>query len=289
MDARGDRRRPVAAVRADVDPRVRMRAGPARPAAGAAARLGDGRGSIARHAGSGARARPSAAGSGTSPSRRPTELFAAPRTFDLVVCYHVLQRLRRLEGDGAAAPLDRPASARAASACFSGRTARDDSAPGRRLALGCASACPAPTPGQRASRQAGGRSVHPDPHLRPGRDAPGVRSSTRFDRRTWPWSTHEDLDYAVVLAQRKRVDRRRRIDGSERSRRSRRTRAAGGRRQASRMPSIEAFNRAADVYFTSLAGLGAPPRQAVQPGGRDADAADEPRRAAAGAAADARA
>jgi SAM-dependent methyltransferase len=30
--------------------------------------------------------------------QRPEELFAAPRTFDLVVCYHVLQRLPRLEG-----------------------------------------------------------------------------------------------------------------------------------------------------------------------------------------------
>src|SRR5262245_41630838 len=30
--------------------------------------------------------------------QRPEELFAAPRTFDLVVCYHVLQRLPRVEG-----------------------------------------------------------------------------------------------------------------------------------------------------------------------------------------------
>src|SRR6187399_581341 len=30
--------------------------------------------------------------------QRPGELFAAPRTFDLVVCYHVLQRLPRTEG-----------------------------------------------------------------------------------------------------------------------------------------------------------------------------------------------
>lgn len=30
--------------------------------------------------------------------QRPDELFAAPRSFDLVVCYHVLQRLRREEG-----------------------------------------------------------------------------------------------------------------------------------------------------------------------------------------------
>ena len=29
--------------------------------------------------------------------QRPDELFAAPRTFDLVVCYHVLQRLSRVE------------------------------------------------------------------------------------------------------------------------------------------------------------------------------------------------
>ena len=45
-----------------------------------------------------ARAEAERRGLGHIELRRPEDLFASPRTFDLVVCYHVLQRLPRLEG-----------------------------------------------------------------------------------------------------------------------------------------------------------------------------------------------
>src|SRR5262245_37887078 len=45
-----------------------------------------------------ARAEAARRGLGHIVFQRPEELFAAPRTFDLVVCYHVLQRLPRTEG-----------------------------------------------------------------------------------------------------------------------------------------------------------------------------------------------
>src|SRR5262249_33549781 len=45
-----------------------------------------------------ARAEAERRGLGHIAFERPEDLFAAPRTFDLVVCYHVLQRLPRAEG-----------------------------------------------------------------------------------------------------------------------------------------------------------------------------------------------
>ena len=83
------------------------------------------------------------------------------------------------------------------------------------------------------------------------RDAPGVRPARSFDRRTWRWSitsawttpssSRTERETASARVARRRLGQRRR----------------GPRRAAPtrfRMPSIDAFNQAADAYFTSLAG-----------------------------------
>ena len=105
----------------------------------------------------------------------------------------------------------------------------------------------------RASRQARRRSVHSDAHLRAGRDARGVRPrGVPIDARRAGASPA--LDYAIVFAQKREAVRESSVAIQVG------TRAHGSSvRGASPDPDgvsdaeIDAFNRAADVYFTSLA------------------------------------
>ena len=131
----------------------------------------------------------------------PADLFAAPRRFDLVVCYHVLQRLPPVEAMALAAPPDRPDRPRRRSASFSGRTGRT-TPPRPRLALAARTRARRQRRGEPAPRQACRRSVHADARMRADRDAARVRFTASFDRRTWRWSITSTCDYAIVLAQR---------------------------------------------------------------------------------------
>ena len=187
LDAGGHRRRTVAAVRADVGPRIRLRPGPPRPAARAPARLGDGGRSLAGDAGL-ARREAGRHGLGHIVFQTPAELFAAPA--------HV--RPRRLLS-GAAASRRRMKRRRSLDrllglvgpggvACSSGRTAPPIPASSARRA-GCASTCPAPTSlANRRARKAAGRAIHPDATY----DLEAMLPA--FDPREFP-STHVVLEH----------------------------------------------------------------------------------------------
>jgi SAM-dependent methyltransferase len=173
-------------------------------------------------------------------------LFRAPRTFDLVVCYHVLQRLRRLEGmallrqlvdligPGGVGVFQWPFRSYSSGLVAASRWAREVLPGADRLA--------------NAVR---GRPAA-DPFI-PTHIYDLDEMLAMFDLEAFR-STHvalehyQDLDYAVVLAQRKDSRRAKESRESKESTGSKASKEIGEASDA----EIAAFNRAADVYYTSL-------------------------------------
>ena len=177
----------------------------------------------------------------------PAELFAAPRTFDLVVCYQVLQRLPPHE---AKALLDRliglvgPGGV----GVFQWPYRTADSQPRRRVALAARARAGRQHPGEPSPRKAG-RPSHSSRRT-PTTWRRCSRRSTRasFDRPTWCWS----ITSAWTTPSSSRTE----ASAPSRSQRVP-TRASGVEPRAAADAvsdaELEAFNRAAETYFTSLA------------------------------------
>jgi SAM-dependent methyltransferase len=180
----------------------------------------------------------------------PAELFATPRTFDLVVCYHVLQRLRPIEGmallhrliglvgAGGVAVFQWPYRMRESGLVAASRRVRE-LVPGANAAVNVLRGKPAADPFIPT------HTYEMDEMVR-ALDLPEFRSTHVALKH------HETLDYAIAFV-------RKHEGPSEPGGAIRRT---GGRQErpgAAPDPGVvsdaelEAFNRAADTYFSSLA------------------------------------
>jgi 2-polyprenyl-3-methyl-5-hydroxy-6-metoxy-1,4-benzoquinol methylase len=174
------------------------------------------------------------------------QLFAAPRTFDLVVCYHVLQRLTRpdgmallrrligLVGPGGVGVFQWPYRADDSLLVTASRWAREN-IPG---ANGVAN--------RLRGKPAG------DPFI-PTHIYDLAEMLAEFDRADIR-STHvalehpDHLDYAIVLAH------KRESTSATAKRRDREAVKAVPHADAASDAELDAYNRAAEAYFTSLAG-----------------------------------
>jgi 2-polyprenyl-3-methyl-5-hydroxy-6-metoxy-1,4-benzoquinol methylase len=173
----------------------------------------------------------------------PSELFAAPRTFDLVVCYQVLQRLPSHEaktlldrllgmvGPGGVGVFQWPYRTADSSLVGASRWLREH-LPGANILANVARGKPAAEP------------------FIPTHTYDLEEMLPAFDSRVFP-STHvvlehhDRLDYAIVLAHRGEAPSRSvRVSSDDVA-----TPAAVAVSDA----ELEAFNRAAETYFTSLA------------------------------------
>ena len=176
----------------------------------------------------------------------PADLFATPRTFDLVVCYHVLQRLPPVEamalvrrligliGPGGVGVFQWPYRTDDAGLVLASRWLRER-VPGANAV---------------ANRLRGKPAGDPfiPTHAYDLTEMLLTFDSPEFRSTHVALEHHEHLDYAIVFAQRR--------DTSERVPRARYATARAGESEE-RSPSdqeIDAFNQAADVYFTSLSG-----------------------------------
>lgn len=178
----------------------------------------------------------------------PGAVLGPPRTFDLVVCYHVLQRLRRLEGmallrrlidligPGGIGVFQWPYGGYESGLVAASRWARE-------LLPGA----------DRLANLLRGRPAA-DPFI-PTHIYDLDEMLGTFDLETFR-STHvalehyEHLDYAVILAQKR--EKSKESKQPKQPKESKELKESKGPDEVSDA-EIEAFNRAADVYFTSLA------------------------------------
>jgi 2-polyprenyl-3-methyl-5-hydroxy-6-metoxy-1,4-benzoquinol methylase len=178
----------------------------------------------------------------------PAELFAAPRLFDLVVCYHVLQRLRPVDamalvrrliglvGPGGVAVLQWPYRTSVPGIVAASRWLRER-LPGANALANTIRGKPAADPFIPTH-------LYDLSEMLLAFDFPEFRSTHLALQH------HEGLDYAIVFAQKDERTDAARV-------RSRPHQAYDGPAVAGRDAvsdaEIDAFNRAADQYFTSLA------------------------------------
>jgi SAM-dependent methyltransferase len=245
VDARRDRRRTGAAVCADVDAGVRLRHRASRDAARPASRLGDSGRSFAGNAGPGETGSQSAR-LGHIVFQTPAEVFASKRTFDLVVCYHVLQRLRRpaatallrrllaLVGPNGVGVFQWPYRSPADGLVSATRWLRE-SVPGMNAIV------------NRVRRKPAGDPFIPT-HIFELNEGLAILEDAGADLIHVALERHENLDYAIAFA-----------TTSDVRRPDRQTRHSGApvRRPATQdaepsIEQIEDYNRAAEVYFASL-------------------------------------
>jgi SAM-dependent methyltransferase len=182
----------------------------------------------------------------------PDELFAAPRMFDLVVCYHVLQRLQPLDampllrrliglvGPGGVGVFQWPYRARDSALVVASRWARE-LLPGANALANVLRGKP------------GGDPFIPThtydlDEMLNAFDLAGIRSTHVALQH------HDDLDYAIVLAHRREAEPGPAMPSRAATRRGPEDRTPGVEPDAVSDAEIDAFNRAADAYFTSLAG-----------------------------------
>ena len=179
--------------------------------------------------------------------QRPDELFAAPRTFDLVVCYHVLQRLPRTEGLALLRRLLAAVGAdgvgvfqwccrvRAPLAVRGLRWIRERVPPANRLANQLRGKPPAdpfvPT------------HVHANDEMLAELEAAGFHAVQLALER------HEDVDYAIAFARRSRSAAF--VAGAQ-ARTPPDAVASAGAADAVSAAEIDAWNKAAEDYFASL-------------------------------------
>ncbi len=175
----------------------------------------------------------------------PAQLFAAPRTFDLVVCYHVLQRLRPVDGmallrrliglvgPGGVGVFQWPYRAQDSGLVVASRSVRER-LPGANALANVLRGKPAADPFIPT------HTYDLDEMLR-AFDLEECRSTHVA------LEHHEHLDYAIVLAH-----KRERPSRSAGATSSHPPQSTGGADVVSDA-EIDAFNRAADAYFTSLA------------------------------------
>jgi len=178
--------------------------------------------------------------------QRPEELFAAPRTFDLVVCYHVLQRLPRVEGLALLRRLLATIGAdgvgifqwccgvRAPLAVQGLRWIRERVPPANRLANQLRGKPPAdpfiPT------------YVYANDEMLAELEAAGFHAVHLALER------HEDVDYAIAFARRSRSD----TLPDTRAARAPEAQAEKGGVELVSAAEIDAWNKAAEDYFASL-------------------------------------
>jgi SAM-dependent methyltransferase len=176
----------------------------------------------------------------------PEQLFASRRRFDLVVCYHVLQRMPR----AGAIRLVRQLSdliAPGGVGVFQWPYRSADTRPVRasrwvRERVPGANAVVNAMRGKAAGVPFIPTHVYPIPAMLRAFDSPVFRSTHVALQR------HEGLDYAILFAEKR--------ESAGRSARERRPAREGGAPAATEVVSdaeIDAFNRAADAYFGSLA------------------------------------
>jgi SAM-dependent methyltransferase len=181
----------------------------------------------------------------------PDAVFAAPRTFDLVVCYHVLQRLKPpdgmalvrrligLIGPGGVGVIQWPYRADVSPLVAASRWARELLPGANRLTNLLRGKPPA------------------DPFI-PTHLYDVDEMLRTFDLETFR-STHlalehsEHLDYAVILAHKPEKSKESKRPKESKERKEPKDSRAPGNPEGVSDVEIEAFNRAADVYFSSLA------------------------------------
>ena len=177
----------------------------------------------------------------------PDELFASPRLFDLVICYHVLQRLPRHEAvalaqrlgalvaPGGVGVFQWPYRTRESPAVRASRWAREH-LPGLNVVANSARRKPAGDPFIPTH-------VFDLPEMLPMFDGPTFRATHLA------LEHHDALDYAIAFAEK-------RHEGAGPARSARRAppdQAAVPDGEVVSDAEIDAFNRAAETYFSSLA------------------------------------
>lgn len=178
----------------------------------------------------------------------PDALFASPRTFDLVVCYHVLQRLRPVEGmallrrliglvsPGGVGVFQWPYRTRESGLVAVSRRVRAV-VPGANAAVNVLRGKPASDPFIPT------HTYDMDEMVR-ALDLPAFRSTHVA------LEHHETLDYAIGFVHKHEGPPR---WGSVRTTRGSEERPGTADPEVVSDAEIDAFNRAADTYFTSLA------------------------------------
>jgi SAM-dependent methyltransferase len=182
----------------------------------------------------------------------PAELFASGRAFDLVVCYHVLQRLRRrdalglmrqllaLVGPGGVGVFQWPYRAAEDGLVGATRWLRE-SVPG------------ANTLANVLRRKPAGDPFIPT-HTFDLNDGLGVLEDAGADLTHVALERHGSLDYAIAFALRsgRKVGAAREPRGRSEPAKRRASERAGVSEERSPSDEIDDYNRAAEVYFASL-------------------------------------